>query len=74
VAFVQFAGDPFVLDPEGRARLMRERLAPRLGAVLLVDRPGGIAGHAAGYGETFAARFGPCLVAFATAAEPPRSC
>lgn len=74
VAFVQFAGDPFVLDPEGRARLMRERLAPRIGALLLIDRPEGFSGHAAGYDETFADRFGACLVAFATAAEPPRAC
>lgn len=74
VAFVEFAGDPFVLDPDGRARLIRERLAPRVGALLLIDRPAGLAGHEAGYGAAFADRFGPCLVAFAIAPEPPAMC
>jgi pimeloyl-ACP methyl ester carboxylesterase len=74
VAFVQFEGDPFVLDPDGRAALLRDRLAPRVGALLLIDRPKGLAGHAAGYSRAFADRFGACLVAFATAADPPRAC
>lgn len=74
VAFVQFAGDPFVLDPDGRARLMRDRLAPRVGALLLIDRPQGFSGHGAGQEWHFADRFGACLVAFATSADPPRAC
>jgi pimeloyl-ACP methyl ester carboxylesterase len=74
VAFVQFAGDPFVLDPDGIARLVRDRLGPRLGALLLIDRPAGLPGHAAGYTAAFADRFGACLVAFATAPVPPRAC
>jgi len=74
LAFVQFANDPFVLDPEGRARIVRERFAPRLSAVLVIDRPEGLAGHGAGQGTRFADRFGDCLVAFATLPTPPERC
>lgn len=74
VAFVQFALDPFVADADGRAALMRDRLAPRVGALLLIDRPEGFSGHGAGQQWQFADRFGACLVAFATAADPPRAC
>lgn len=74
VAFIQFALDPFVADAEGRATLMRERLAPHVGALLLIDRPDGFRGHGAGQQWQFADRFGACLVAFATAVEPPRAC
>lgn len=74
VAVVQFAGDPFALDPAGRAALVRNRLAGRVAAVLLVDRPAGFIGHAAGHDRRFADRFGDCLFAFATAADPPRAC
>jgi len=74
LAFVQFAGDPFVLDPDGIAGLVRDRLGQRLGALLLIDRPAGFAGHAAGYTAAFADRFGACLLAFATAPVPPASC
>lgn len=74
LAFVQFANDPFVLDPDGRARIVRERMAPRLAAVLVIDRPEGFEGHGAGQGWRFADRFGACLVAFATQAVPPERC
>ncbi len=74
VAFVQFAHDPFVLDPDGRAALIHDRLGRRVAAVLLIDRPEGFAGHAAGQHWQFADRFGACLVAFATAPVPPASC
>lgn len=74
VAFVQFEGDPFVAHPEGRAWLIDQELRARVGAVLLIDRPSGFAGHSAGHDWRFAERFGPCLVAFASDAEPPRSC
>ncbi len=74
VAFVQFALDPFVADADGRAALLRERLAPRVGALLLIDRPDGFSGHGAGQQWQFADRFGACLVAFATASDPPPAC
>jgi hypothetical protein len=74
VAFVQFALDPFVADHEGRARVMREEIAPRVAAVLVLDRPEGFTGHGAGGQWQFADRFGPCLVAFVTAPQPRDAC
>lgn len=74
LAFVQFANDPFVLDPDGRARIVRERISSRLAAVLLIDRPEGLDGHGAGQGWRFADRFGACLVAFAIEPSPPERC
>lgn len=74
VAFVQFALDPFVADNEGRAAIMRDVLAPRVGAVLVLDRPEGFTGHSAGNQWQFGDRFGPCLVAFVTGQGPPREC
>lgn len=74
VAFVQFAHDPFVADNDGRAAMLREVIAPRVGAVLLIDRPEGFTGHGAGDQWQFADRFGPCLVAFVTEARPRAAC
>jgi dienelactone hydrolase len=74
VAFVQFALDPFVADNESRAQLLRDVVAPRVGAVLVIDRPDGFTGHGAGSQWQFADRFGPCLVAFVTEPAPRRSC
>ncbi|WP_291297818.1 hypothetical protein [Elioraea sp.] len=73
-AFVQFALDPFVADFEGRARIMTEEIGPRVGAVLVVDRPEGFTGHGAGNQWQFADRFGPCLVAFMTEPTPRQRC
>ena len=74
VAFVQFALDPFVADNEGRVAVMREVLARRVGAVLVIDRPEGFTGHLAGSQWQFSDRFGPCLVAFVTEPAPRTSC
>jgi hypothetical protein len=74
VAFVQFALDPFVADNEGRAAIMRDVLGPRVGAVLVIDRPEGFSGHGVGSQWQFGDRFGPCLVAFVTEPAPRKSC
>jgi len=74
VAFVQFALDPFVADNDGRAQLLREVVAPRVGAVLVIDRPEGLNGHNAGNQWQFADRFGPCLLGFVTEAAPRSAC
>jgi pimeloyl-ACP methyl ester carboxylesterase len=74
VAFVQFALDPFVADFEGRARIVKEDIGPRVAAVLVVDRPEGFTGHGAGNQWQFGDRFGPCLVGFMTEATPRQKC
>jgi hypothetical protein len=74
VAFVQFALDPFVADNEGRIEIMRSVLAPRVGAMLVIDRPEGFNGHGAGSQWQFADRFGPCLLGFVTEATPRTAC
>lgn len=74
VAFVQFALDPFVADFEGRSRVVTEDIAPRVAAVLVIDRPEGFTGHGAGNQWQFADRFGPCLVGFMTEAAPRQRC
>ncbi|MGG5823733.1 hypothetical protein [Falsiroseomonas sp. HW251] len=73
VAVVNFRGDPFDGLPEERAAALRG-LSGRTAALLLIDRPEGIEGHAAGGGRAFAERFGGCLFLFATAEVPPASC
>ena len=73
VAFVQFNGDPFIGDADRRADLVRQA-GPRLGAMLLIDRPGGLNGHGAGGTFEFGQRFGACLMHFALDLSPPRSC
>ena len=73
VALAQFARDTFIGDADVRMRLM-ERLRPKSGALLLVDRPDGFAGHLAGGSAAFAASFGTCLLRFAADPVPPASC
>ena len=73
VAFVQFSGDTFIGDADRRTRLM-QGAAPRLGALLLIDRPEGFSGHGAGGTAAFGQRYGECLMHFALDPLPPRSC
>ncbi len=73
VAFVQFSGDTFIGDADRRTRLM-QGVAPRLGALLLIDRPDGFSGHSAGATAAFGQRYGECLMHFALDPLPPRSC
>ena len=74
VVFAQFNDDPYAPDEDGRARLLREDLAPRVARLLLIDRPPGLRGHGGGEGAGFAERYGACLLRFVTAARPPSSC
>ncbi len=73
VAFVQFSADPFMSDAEMRVRLV-ERLRPKTGGLLLIDRPAGLSGHFGAAGSAFAMRFGECLLLFATEAVPSDPC
>lgn len=73
VAFVQFEGDMFIGSADRRADLMR-RAEPRLGGLLLIDRPEGLHGHSAGASFAFGQRYGDCLMHFALDPAPPRSC
>jgi dienelactone hydrolase len=63
VAVANFAGDDFDPDPDGRAQIFRA-LAPRVGALLFLDRPQGLDGHAAGADARFTQRYGACLLEF----------
>ncbi len=73
VAFVQFSGDTFIGDADRRIRLM-QGAAPRLGALLMIDRPEGFSGHGASATAAFGQRYGECLMHFALDPSPPRSC
>lgn len=64
VAIANFTGDEFDPDPEGRARIFRSLSEPRIGALLLLDRPPGMEGHAAGADARFTQRYGACLLEF----------
>lgn len=73
VAFIQFANDLYISDPDRRAALM-QNVAPRLEALLLIDRPDGLSGHDASGTDAFAERYGDCLKHFIMDVQPPRSC
>ncbi len=73
LAVVQFAGDPYAVDPDARAAALRA-LGPRIAALLLLDRPAGFAGHGAASSEAFAQRYGGCLLRFARDPLPPSAC
>jgi hypothetical protein len=64
LAFVQFANDPFIGDPDKRLGLI-ETLRPRLSGLLMIDRPPGFSGHLAARSLEFAARFSARLLALA---------
>jgi pimeloyl-ACP methyl ester carboxylesterase len=63
VALFFFEGDIF--DPGGRGPIADQILGARGLAHLVVDRPAGLPTHWAAAGAPFAAKFGPCLAAFA---------
>ena len=65
LAFIQFSADEFIGDADTRTRLI-ERLRPRLGGLLLIDRPPEFASHFAARDLRFAKIFGKSLLALAT--------
>ncbi len=73
VALVQFLNDPFTSNLEAHAQLM-QRLRPKIGALLLIDRPPGFSGHFGANGAAFAQDFAACLLHFADDSAPPAAC
>ncbi len=73
LAFIQFVADPYAAAPDGRAALV-ERLRPRLGGLLMIDRPAGLVGHYGGNTALFAQRYAECLRHFVLDALPPGAC
>jgi len=74
VAFIQFDGDDFNPDPAARTVLINDRLKPRVGPILMIDRPKGFTGHGAQTNRAFVDHFGGCLWRFATDPSPPSAC
>ncbi|MCE2920807.1 MAG: alpha/beta hydrolase [Roseomonas sp.] len=73
LAAANFRDDPYDAEPERRAALLRQ-YGQRFAGFLLIDRPEGLIGHSAGASSAFNARYGACLLNFATAARPPSNC
>ncbi len=73
LVFAQFIGDAFIGDPDGRIAQI-SRLRPKLGGLLILDRPAGLVGHVAGADPAFAAALGPCILEFATSPNPGSAC
>ena len=69
VAVATFAGDEYDPDPDARSRLFQALGAPwpggpRVGGLLFLDRPAGLAGHGGGAEPEFTQRYGACLLGF----------
>ncbi len=69
LAVANFRDDPFNGLPDERATAL-SGLQGRVAAMLMIDRPEGLAGHGAGASRAFADRFGPCLLRFVEGAAP----
>jgi pimeloyl-ACP methyl ester carboxylesterase len=74
VAVVRFKGDIYVQDLNGRASEIRDRLRPRVAALLVIDQPAGITGHGGGCSGDFARRYSACLLRFVIDPVPPADC
>ncbi|HEY1720242.1 MAG TPA: hypothetical protein VGG27_03280 [Magnetospirillaceae bacterium] len=66
---VLFKGDDF--DPGGRGPAFARVLAAKGIPYAVIDRPPGFEGHTAGMGESFAAYYGSCILAFIDTPQPP---
>jgi hypothetical protein len=64
VVVATFAGDEYDPNPEARAWLFRALAAPRVGGLLFLDRPAGLAGHGGGSDSAFTQRYGACMLGF----------
>ncbi len=65
VVVATFTDDEFDPDPLRRAALFRGLVTPRVGALLLLDRPPEVSGHGGGAEPAFTWRYGVCLLNFA---------
>ena len=74
VAYILFKDDNYTPDPDARVALINSRLKPHVGPLLLIDRPEGFSTHSGQTQALFASKFGPCLLRFATEANPPLAC
>jgi hypothetical protein len=63
VVVASFAEDEFDPDPDGRGAMFRS-LGGQVGAMLFIDRPPEIVGHAAGADSRFTLRYAPCILEF----------
>ena len=73
VAFIQFEADPYASDLAARASLV-ERQRPKLGGLLVIDRPSGFTGHYGGNTAKFALSYGDCLRHFVLDSDAPKAC
>jgi hypothetical protein len=64
VVVANFARDEFDPDPDRRATLFRSLGAPRIAALLFLDRPQEVSGHGGGADARFTLRYGTCLLEF----------
>ena len=75
VVVVQFADDVYEgADLDARTETLKRVLAPRVGGLMIVDRPAGYTGHFEGMTLDFAKQFGACIVRFVTVAGTPPGC
>lgn len=74
VAYVQFLDDPYAHDEDVRVERLLQMLAPKVGALLLIDRPDGFKGHMGAYDAAFAPRYAECLKRLVEDAVPPSAC
>ena len=74
VAIVHFTGDAYVKDMDRRVGMYRDGLPSRVAALLMIDRPDGIAGHGGGSTSAFAQGYAACLLRFVMDPVPPTAC
>ena len=73
VVFAQFRDDKFYTNGDERVAYIRHLLG-KTAALMVIDRPDGISGHAGGSSAEFAERFGVCVLHFTTAPTVPNGC
>lgn len=74
LALVVMRDDPWDPGPEARIAMARAAAPGRAGRLLLLDRPGGLAGHMASFEPGFGERFAACLAEFLDDAASALSC
>lgn len=74
VVIVQFQDDPFISNPARRLELYEDRVRPKVGALVIIDRPPPFTGHGAGGQHAFGQKFSTCMADVLLAANPPGGC